>query len=94
MSAGALAEVARELGGPMYPSWQVPAGALAEVARELGAHMAPYVSKVAPMVLRELRCDSSDNRRNAAFAAGALVAAAPEATSQHALNLLQVPPSP
>ena len=72
----------------------MPAGALAEVARELGAHMAPYVPKVAPMVLRELRCDTSDNRRNAAFAAGTLVAAVPEATSQHVLNLLQAPPSP
>ena len=56
--------------------------------------MASYVPKVAPLVLRELRCDTSDNRRNAAFAAGTLVAAVPEATSQHVLNLLQVPPSP
>ena len=65
-------------------------GALAEVANELGRHMAPYVPKLLPIILRELRCDSSDNRRNSAFAAGTLVSAAPEATSQHALNLLQV----
>ncbi len=56
--------------------------------------MAPYVPRAAPVVLRELRCDTPDNRRNAAFAAGALVAAAPEATSQHALTLLQVALSP
>lgn len=65
-------------------------GALAEVARELRAHMVPYVPKAVPMILRELRCESSDNRRNAAFAAGTLVGAAPEACSLHALSLLQV----
>ena len=66
------------------------AGAVAEVARELGAHMVPYVPKLVPILLRELRCDSSDNRRNAAFAAGTLAAAAPEACSPHMLNMLQV----
>ncbi|CAL5224745.1 g7478 [Coccomyxa viridis] len=64
-------------------------GALAEVSRELGHHMVPYVPKLLPIILRELRCEMSDNRRNSAFAAGTLVSAAPEATSQHALNLLQ-----
>ena len=68
----------------------VSPGALAEVARELGHHMVPYAPKLLPIILRELRCEMSDNRRNSAFAAGTLVAAAPEATSQHALNLLQV----
>ena len=66
------------------------AGAVAEVARELGRHMVPYVPKLLPILLRELRCDSSDNRRNAAFAAGTLAAAAPEACSPHMLNMLQV----
>ena len=65
------------------------AGAVAEVARELGPHMVPYVPKLVPILLRELRCDSSDNRRNAAFAAGTLAAAAPEACSPHMLNILQ-----
>ncbi len=65
-------------------------GALAEVSRELGPHMVPYVPKLVPIILRELRCDTSDNRRNSAFAAGTLVSAAPEATSQHVLNFLQV----
>lgn len=65
-------------------------GALAEVARELGRHMVPYVPKLLPIIQRELRCDMSDNRRNSAFAAGTLVSAAPEATSQHALNILHV----
>jgi len=50
----------------------------------------PYVPKLVPIILRELRCDTSDNRRNSAFAAGTLVSAAPEATSQHVLNFLQV----
>lgn len=68
----------------------MPTGALAEVSRELGHHMVPYVPKLLPIILRELRCEMSDNRRNSAFAAGTLVSAAPEATSQHALNLLQV----
>ncbi len=52
--------------------------------------MVPYVPKLVPILLRELRCDSSDNRRNAAFAAGTLAAAAPEACSPHMLNMLQV----
>ena len=65
----------------------MPTGALAEVSRELGHHMVPYVPKLLPIILRELRCEMSDNRRNSAFAAGTLVSAAPEATSQHALNL-------
>ena len=66
------------------------AGALAEVAKELGGHMAPYTGKLMPMVLRELRHDSAANRRNAAFAAGVLVQAAPAATAPHLPNLLQV----
>ena len=66
------------------------AGAVAEVARELGAHMVPYVPRLVPILLRELRCESSDNRRNAAFAAGTLASAAPAACSPHMLNMLQV----
>ena len=60
------------------------------MARELGVHMAPYVPKLVPIVLRELRCDSVDNRRNSAFAAGTLASAVPEACLPHMLNLLQV----
>ncbi|BDA47413.1 Importin-4 [Coccomyxa sp. Obi] len=64
-------------------------GALAEVAKELGGHMAPYTGKLMPMVLRELRHESAANRRNAAFATGVLVQAAPAATAPHLPNLLQ-----
>lgn len=52
--------------------------------------MAPYTGKLMPMVLRELRHESAANRRNAAFAAGVLVQAAPAATATHLPNLLQV----
>ena len=69
------------------------AGALAEVARELGGHMVPYAARLWPMLLRELRHDSAANRRNAAFAAGVLVQAAPGASATHLPSLLQVPSS-
>lgn len=69
-------------------------GALAEVAKELGSHMEPYVGRLLPLLLRELRHNSAANRRNAAFAAGVLTQAAPDAVGPHLPSLLQALPPP
>jgi hypothetical protein len=66
------------------------AGALGELAREMGGHMEPFVGRLMPTLLRELRSDSSGNRRNAAFACGMFAQVAPSALVPHLPSLLQV----
>ena len=52
--------------------------------------MGAYVPRLLHTLGRELRCSDAANRRNAAFAAGMLAQAAPEAVAPHLPSLLQV----
>jgi hypothetical protein len=64
-------------------------GAFADVALALGARAARHAAAAAPALLRELRSPNDLCRRNAAYAAGAAVASAPEAFAPHAGHLLE-----
>ena len=66
------------------------AGALAEISSALGSKVGAYVDKLLPVLIRELRCEDSGNRRNAAFCVGVLCHHAPLQTQPHAMQLLQV----
>jgi len=50
----------------------VAVGAVAEVADSMHGEMEPYVGRVMPQLLKELKSSESGNRRNAAFCAGML----------------------
>jgi hypothetical protein len=52
--------------------------------------MGQHAGRLAPVLTRELRCGDAANRRNAAFAAGELVRAAPQAMAPVLPSLLQV----
>lgn len=64
-------------------------GAFADVALALGPAAARHAAAAAPALLRELRSPNDLCRRNAAYAAGAAVASAPEAFAPHARHLLE-----
>jgi len=55
-----------------YGVRQVAVGCFAECLAILQEGMAEYVPAVAPVLFRELRCEESQNRRNAAFTVGLL----------------------
>ncbi len=64
-------------------------GCLAEVAQALQHRMAPFVDKLMPHLLRELRAEDSTNRQNAAFCAGMLCDVAGAAAAPFYPQLLQ-----
>mmetsp|Transcript_63949 Transcript_63949/g.202345 ORF Transcript_63949/g.202345 Transcript_63949/m.202345 type:complete len:485 (-) Transcript_63949:57-1511(-) len=64
--------------------------ALAEVGKELGApaFLAPHLPRVLPVMIKEVTCDDSGNRRNAAYAIGVWVEFGGEAAHPHLARLL------
>ena len=65
-------------------------GALAELSTSLESQVGKYVEKLVPILLRELRCEDSGNRRNAAFCVGIFCQCAPQQMQSHVMQLLQV----
>lgn len=65
-------------------------GALAELSSSLESQVGEYVEKLVPILLRELRCEDSGNRRNAAFCVGIFCQCAPQQMQSHVMQLLQV----
>ena len=55
----------------------------------MGAAVAGLAARIAPVLLRELRCEDAVNRRNAAFAVGVWSQAAPGAFAAQLPALLQ-----
>ncbi|KAF8069426.1 IPO4 [Scenedesmus sp. PABB004] len=66
----------------------VASGAAAEVAEALGPRVAGVAPALMPLLLRELQSDDAINRQNAAYCAGLLVAAAPQAAAPFVQQLL------
>lgn len=64
-------------------------GGFAEVARHLGVAAAPFCEHMLPLAVRELKCDDSVNRRNAAFCLGALFESCPQQMLPNAPRVLQ-----
>jgi hypothetical protein len=62
---------------------------VAEVAETLRQRMAPFVDRLLPHLLRELRADDATNRQNAAFACGVLCEVAGAAAAPFYPQLLQ-----
>lgn len=59
-------------GGRPEPMRAVAVGAVAEMGEILLGGIEPYVTRVMPQALKELRASASGNRRNAAYCAGVL----------------------
>lgn len=56
----------------------------------LGPETGKYTDKLLPILLRELRCEDSGNRRNAAFCVGVFCQFAPQQMQSHIMQVLQV----
>jgi hypothetical protein len=64
-------------------------GCIAEVAETLRQRMGPFVDKLLPHLLRELRAEDPTNRQNAAFACGVLAEVCGAAAAPFYPQLLQ-----